>query len=488
MPVLKARRCAGVLMILLAAAAGAADQTGRARPPQTFAGAPLDAARAAQLARAGGLELIDFRPCAARSTGCALMAVREPSGEAFVYEVSDRRCAAGEASCLGGYKASNILAEKGRGQHGPRGSRARVSAPYGSDGSPRDAQAQAQAEATNEILEALGEGKYDGDEDQFWEDLESIRTWTNPSWREPDPPPPVEDKVRATGVSGAGTAVLISGRYWPQIGAKECRRWVGYTSASSSVGQIGNWIGNALFDGCDSEVAVFSEKGAAQLIGTERRWSTGADNLDYAIDAPVKVRSTAWIVHAQTSFADEKAKIEADFERANQILSDSHCGIELVLVDVKDRTAALADPAQSIGCSVDTVFKPKIGFDENRMNVYVVNELADPTRAGVACTKESENVIVVDHGRRDTSLVHEYGHWFDLWHTNTTDMPLVDVRNVMSDNEKDKRDKLTAGQCYRASFSKDSYINKQGLRSGKTKKCAHLQDADDQCPGLKNEF
>lgn len=486
----------GALMLLLAVADGAAAQTGGGRTPQTFAGAALDARLATRLARAGGAELIDFHPCAGGSKSCALIAVRQSDGEAFVYEVSDKRCAQKDASCLAGFTATNLLAKGGK----PRSSAssAKVSGKPGEDGAPPDPQDQAQADATNEIIEALGDGKYEVNYDQFWKDLESIRTWTNPSWREPDPPAPVQDTLRTTGVSGrSSSAVLISGRYKHSYGTKECRRWVGYSSSTASVSNIGNWIGNAPLDGCDSEVAVFSDKGEAELVGTERRWSKHADNLDYGLGAPIRVPTTVWIVHAETDYAAEKGRIMTDFETANQILKDSRCGIELELdpeVDIHDKTAALADPAQDIGCSVETLLKPQVGFHANRMNVYVVNELVADDRAGVACTQQSDNVIVLDHGRFDTSLLHEYGHWFDLWHTDTLgntdgpDMPLMNIRNIMSDNEKDQRNMLTAGQCYRANFSKDSYINKRGLRSGNTKTCAHLQDADGECPGLKNEF
>lgn len=48
---------------------------------------------------------------------------------------------------------------------------------------------EAQNDAVNEVLEALAEGKYSGDIDEFWEDLESIEEWEEASWREPDPPP-----------------------------------------------------------------------------------------------------------------------------------------------------------------------------------------------------------------------------------------------------------------------------------------------------------
>ena len=111
--------------------------------------------------------------------------------------------------------------------------------------------------------------------------------------------------------------------------------------------------------------------------------------------------------------------------------------------------------------------------------------LADD-RAGVACRAESDNVIILDQGRGRTALAHEFGHWFDLWHTEN--MPQVDPRNIMQVPATVTRDRMTAGQCYRANFSKESYINMQGLRSGRTKHCEHRQNADAQCPGLKNEF
>ena len=474
---------------LLFASVGSAAPRSVRRAAPTLAGAALDAPRATRLARAGGFELIDFHPCSGGAPGCALLAVRQPDGEAFVYRVSDRPCAGGTARCLGGFAASADL-RSGRKQPGSRPSSAKVSAKPGEDGAPSDPQDEAQAAATNEIIEALGDGKYEGDYEEFWDDLESIQTWTNPSWREPDPPPPVKDSVRATGLAGSlSPAVLISGRYQPAIGAKECRRWAGYTSSAASIADVGNWIGNAAFDGCDSEVAVFSDRGAADLIGTERRWSRGTDHLDYPLEGRLKVPTTVWVAFADRDYASEKAEVEAEIARANEILAESRCGIELGPITYHDKTSALLQAEQPRGCgNIATELKPRVGFHEDRMNVYILSQLMIEGRAGVACTQESDNVILLDQDRGETSLVHEYGHWFDLWHTNLTDMPLVDVRNVMSDNEKDKRDKLTAGQCYRASFSRDSYINKQGLRSGKTKKCAHLQDADDECPGIKNEF
>ena len=458
---------------------------------QTFAGSAMDAERAARIVHKSGFDLIDFHSCDDQSNDCALVAVKRNDGEAFVYELSAEPCEELEPSCLSGFKIHNQVGvtKSKPGASRPEASSAKVSGAPGKDGLPADSQDEAQADATNEIIESLGDGKYDNNYDQFWDDLESIQTWNNPSWIEPDPRPPTADKVKVTGSHNSTPATLVSGRYKDTSGDKLCGFWVGRTSTTATININRNWIGNAIADGCDSEVAVFSENGAAQLSKPERNWSSGNNILEFSLSAPIKVPTSVWVIKPKYHFVKEKLNLESEFEIANDILSSSRCGIKLDMVadeDIHDKTSVLVDSDKKLGCaSIETVLKP-IGFHENRMNVYIVNALISDKRAGVACTAESENVIVLDGGRSDTALIHEFGHWFDLWHTNGKAMSLVNINNVMSSKGLDTM--LTAGQCYRANFSKNSYINKRGLRSGKTKKCAHLQDADNNCPGLKNEF
>jgi hypothetical protein len=71
------------------------------------------------------------------------------------------------------------------------GSEGRVSAPkpqrgdrVGSTPSPNGGR---QADALNKIIQSLLEGLYDGKEEQFWRDLESIQRWESPSWITPNP-------------------------------------------------------------------------------------------------------------------------------------------------------------------------------------------------------------------------------------------------------------------------------------------------------------
>ena len=118
-----------------------------------------------------------------------------------------------------------------------------------------------------------------------------------------------------------------------------------------------------------------------------------------------------------------------------------------------NKTSALADPEQELGCGhIETIFKPQVGFHDNRMNVYIVNRLQADDRAGVACTAESDNVIVLDQGRSDIALAHEYGHWFDLWHTTEKHAPGECTEHHVARMIKTQRDMLTAGQCYRGQF------------------------------------
>ena len=161
------------------------------------------------------------------------------------------------------------------------------------------------------------------------------------------------------------------------------------------------------------------------------------------------------------------------------------------MVAIHDKTKALRTPKVKLGCGdIDGKLKPKVGHHKNQMNVYIVQNLKNPDRFGVACTKESDNVIMIENkvSANGTTLAHELGHWFDLWHTQTDadPMPSVNIDNVMSAKGNDSL--FTAGQCYRIAFSKDSYINKAGLRTGETRKCEHQALSTNKCPGLQKEF
>jgi hypothetical protein len=219
--VITSRLTCGALALMTLSGAAAQETAKPESREQAFAGSPLTTERAARIAFAAGVELVDVHPCSRRADSCALFAVRGDDGGTSIYQLSAERCGPSEPSapgdrprderrtgdqtsaalarrCFGGFTIENeivgsrIESEAAGGRAKPRSpaSSARLSGRPGEGGLPPDPQHEAQAEATNEIIEAMGEGKYEDDYDQFWADLESIQTWENPSWREPDPPPP----------------------------------------------------------------------------------------------------------------------------------------------------------------------------------------------------------------------------------------------------------------------------------------------------------
>ncbi len=247
---------------------------------------------------------------------------------------------------------------------------------------------------------------------------------------------------------------------------------------------------------CLSEVAIFSESHGALLRKNVDRWSDSAqDDLFYSPPPKVVIPTVVWIVYGTkvfplSRFATEKLQVQGNISHANSIFKNSKCGIEIDVEEYHDRTDALPDPEIAIGCGmIENTLKTKIGYDPDKMNIYIVNELKSDVRAGVACLAESDNVIIVARKYRGNSTIaHEFGHWLQLDHTTLKNRPEVNVDNIMSYDDSSKENMLTAGQCYRANFDERSYINLAGLRKGPTKNCRNEQEDDEECPGLKREF
>lgn len=72
-----------------------------------------------------------------------------------------------------------------RGRGGGSAPGAKLSAKPGEDSHPSDPADEAQAGATNEVIDALGDGMYAGNEQQFIDDLASIQAWDQAQWLEP---------------------------------------------------------------------------------------------------------------------------------------------------------------------------------------------------------------------------------------------------------------------------------------------------------------
>ena len=306
------------------------------------------------------------------------------------------------------------------------------------------------------------------------------------------------DTLVLNGVPAKNPAALLSGNRENDAGT-ECQQFV-EVSTSGTAGHTFTKAGNMHEDTltCTSEVAIFSETTGAFIRKPVTRWTNDADDhVPFTLKGVRQVPAIVWIVNARNSFSAEKASVQDEILFANDIFSQSRCGFEVVVEDYRDKTQALTNPPATLGCAdIGTVLNPKIGRTPGIMNIYVVDALNAPTRAGVACTGESNNVIIVDFGRGQSAIAHEFGHWFALSHTCRTPqdkcgtpMPDVNVDNIMSVEPGSAKNMLTTGQCYRANFDQDSYINKMRIRSGdETRTCANLESADNECPGLKKQI
>lgn len=178
------------LLALTAGAAFAQSSAPKSSGGETRNFSQLTALQAAKIARSAGFDLIDVGSCLESTEDCALFAVRDRTGAASVLQLSTAPCEreATGTRCFGRFLiVDEIAASEDRMQPGGAG---KLSGKPGKDGLPPDPQDEAQAEATNQIIEALGDGKYDDNLEQFWADLESIKDWNMPTWIEPDPPLP----------------------------------------------------------------------------------------------------------------------------------------------------------------------------------------------------------------------------------------------------------------------------------------------------------
>lgn len=290
-------------------------------------------------------------------------------------------------------------------------------------------------------------------------------------------------------------AALISGLREDGI----CRYFL-LVSSEGTVNRNFSSLGNNLeaqsYSGCLTEVALFSKSHGALLRKNVDRWTdSDDDNLFFNPPEKIEIPTVVWIVHGNkffplSRFATEKIDVQNDISFANNVFEDSKCGMKIRVDQYYDRTDALPDPEIAIGCGmIETTLKTLVGYEPNRMNIYVVNELKSDVRAGVACKAESDNVIIVAKDSRPKSIIlHEFGHWLSLNHTTSEATPEVNADNIMSYDDNSKNNMLTAGQCYRANFDERSYVNLKGLRQGPIKRCRQKQDNDENCPGLKKEF
>jgi hypothetical protein len=306
-------------------------------------------------------------------------------------------------------------------------------------------------------------------------------------------PPSRQDVVRIdNNVSNDNGIVLLDARR--TSGCANDEVWRGAGSIS---------IGNALSNGtCRSEVAVFSNHNAMQLVPNVTTWTDAVGDLlpvplTPPWQAPVKifVLSSPFSTTAGTGYGDAA---NDDVARANDLYGTMNCGLALQATIVNATTNPNAPGLLTRKCSQAPSLRSGIGFDPGKINVYYISNVVREDNLGnakgAACglvlattpglpppTADDWNTILVSAGTSDAeSLAHEVGHAFSLMHTISN--PAIPLTNLMN-GQGTGRNSLTEGQCFRVNVNPGSALNANGVRTGPTRSCPDATTSS-ECPAL----
>jgi hypothetical protein len=133
-------------------------------------------------------------------------------------------------------------------------------------------------------------------------------------------------------------------------------------------------------------------------------------------------------------------------------------------------------------------------FDPKKVTVAYVQAIHDEGSEwgpnGIACTWSSSNgaiIVIPKLGYVHTTLAHELGHVFGLWHSDElSEVPPFDMSNLMWAAESNltitSRGGLTLGQTFRMSRGKGSFIERLG---GSIVDCAAFPSP---CPRIRKDI
>ena len=257
-------------------------------------------------------------------------------------------------------------------------------------------------------------------------------------------------------------------------------------------------IGNALSNGvCRSEVVVFSNHHAVQVLPNVTTWTDAAgDLLPVPLVAPwsTPVVIRVLVSPFTTSGGTGKGDIaQDDVDRANDLYGTMNCGLALQPTIIDATGNPNAPGLLTRMCSQAASLRTQIGFDPGKINVYYIadvkrDDAPDQSVRGATCgmvlssTDPNEwNTILVSTLYEDPeTLAHELGHAFTLAHTNAN--PDFTSKNIMWGSGAN-RTYFTEGQCFRVNVNSESALNKNGVRTGPTRSCPDGTTSD-ECPAL----
>jgi hypothetical protein len=304
--------------------------------------------------------------------------------------------------------------------------------------------------------------------------------------------PLLADQLRILNIVGGDNVVVMMA----SAGPGGCRK--GQVLRTTGQLPVGNVLPAA---GCNSEIAVFAEQNAMELITPVTTWTQSNGDvhtitLRPIIEVPVRV----WLATTGAG-----AAAEAHVDRANRIYRRNKVGVQFVATykDVSDDAAAV----QKIGnsCNAIGAIRDSAWYMPKTLNIYYVDDVINPPELrppansrGLTCDrfgddtiKADANIIFIGKVADRATLAHEIGHAFGLrpgydgGHTNG--LWGFDDRNVMWGSGGDERDRFTLGQVFRMNTQFDewggSMLIANGLRPGPGRACPPRFESD-RCPPL----
>jgi hypothetical protein len=255
---------------------------------------------------------------------------------------------------------------------------------------------------------------------------------------------------------------------------------------------VGNVLSNST---CRSEVAVFSNASAMQLLEGVTAWTDGiGDRLPIELTPLLQVPITVWAVYG--SSAETLARVESHLLRADALYTTMNCGIQFDAV-VNDATANPNAPGLfDRRCDQAGTLRTTIGFTPGRLNAYYIRNPLYPDgitpSRGAWCggtdlvpspTADDKNTLLISSQADSEGLAHEIGHSLTLRHTNSN--PQIPADNLMFGGGTN-RQSITEGQCFRVNVNASSAVNLNGIRVGPTRACPD-STTDAACPALSRD-
>jgi hypothetical protein len=287
-----------------------------------------------------------------------------------------------------------------------------------------------------------------------------VSSCSSPALRE------IDDRISLIGNASSDNAVIMfDARRAGGCVKDEIQRTTGAVS-------VGSVLSNS---GCNSNAAVFSDDNAMAFFTPVSVWSDPLGDLLTLDLMPMwQVPTTVWVMRGP--FAATRARVLADFARANELYNKMNCGISFSAPVINDATADSDTPGLlNATCPDGNLLRTRIGFTNGRLNIYYLNLSVG---RGWWC---EDNTILIGSGADNESLTHEFGHAFSLWHSNG--IAGIGGNNVMSGGGGG-RNYFTIGQCFRCNVEYNSTLNSNAIRTGTKKDCPD-ENASPSCPKLR---